>query len=165
MDAGHPAWQTQMLDQTVPALLQARHFDGLFLDTLDSLSLVPGSRDGAVSLLHRLRSVFPEATLLANRGFDLLASTAADLDGVVFEAFSTYYRDGDYRMWHSPQREQHARLAAWLGELQAAHGLALLALDYAPPDNLELRAYAERRAQAHGMISYVTTWDLQAPPL
>ena len=66
----------------MPALLQAGHFDGLFLDTLDSLSRLPGCREGALRLLHRLRSAFPEAILLANRGFDLLASIAADLDGL-----------------------------------------------------------------------------------
>ena len=37
----------------------------------------------------------------------------------------------------------------------------LLALDYARPDNPETRVYAERRAWAHGMTPYVTTWDLQ----
>jgi polysaccharide biosynthesis protein PelA len=160
IDTRHPAWRQHVLSTRIPAILAQSRFDGLFLDTLDSQDLFPEIRGGTISLVHAIRAAYPNAILVANRGFTLLEQIAADLDGVMFESFSTYYRAGHYHNWDTLDRENNERLADWINRLRLTYPLTLFALDYALPHEKERIEYAVRRARVHGFIPYVTTANL-----
>ncbi len=52
-------------------------------------------------------AAFPDAILVADRGFTILDHIAADLDGIVFECFSTLPA-GRYSAWDPPFRIQRS---------------------------------------------------------
>lgn len=143
----HPLWQRLVLERAEQALADT---DGLLLDTLDSAP-VPG----LLTLIRQLSDQFPQAALIANRGFELLPAAAPLLGGVLFEAFSTA---------HSPYRlHDAAGLAYTAGRLEAVRGLGLpvTALDYA--DTPALASAARARAQALGLQTFVSDRELSLP--
>jgi len=160
IDTRHPAWRQHVLSTRIPAILAQGRFDGLFLDTLDSQDLFPEIRSGSIAIVHAIRASYPNALLVANRGFTILEQIAPDLEGVMFESFSTYYRAGHYHNWDTLDRQYNERLADWLRRLRRTYPLAILALDYALPGDKASIEYAVGRARAHGFIPYVTTANL-----
>jgi polysaccharide biosynthesis protein PelA len=160
VDTRDPAWLAYLSTTCIPAILAHRRFDGLFLDTLDSQDLFPEIRNGSIALVHAIHAAFPDALLVANRGFTILDHIAADLDGVVFECFSLYHRAGRYFTWNSPEREYNEQLAGWLQILGRTYPLAVFTLDHALPGDKASREYAASRARAHGFIPYLSTANL-----
>jgi uncharacterized protein (TIGR01370 family) len=161
VDTRDPAWSEYLLTTRIPAILTCGGFDGLFLDTLDSQDLFPEIRDGSIALVHAIRAAYPEVILVANRGFTILDCIAHDLDGLVFESFSTYHRAGRYSTWKTPQREYHNRLADWLNHVRHTHSLVILTLDYALASDVARIEYATRRARAYGFVPYMSTAHLE----
>jgi uncharacterized protein (TIGR01370 family) len=157
IDTRHPAWRQHVLSTRIPAILEQGHFDGLFLDTLDSQDLFPEIRDGTSSLIRAIHNTYPSAILVANRGFTILERMAPDLDGVMFESFSRYCRAGRYDIWKTADLEHNGRLAKWLQQLRLQYPLAILTLDYALPGDTASIEYAVGRARAYGFVPYVTT--------
>jgi polysaccharide biosynthesis protein PelA len=160
IDVRDPAWLQHLLKTRIPAILEYGCFDGLFLDTLDSQDLFPEIRSGSIALVRAIHTAFPDAILVANRGFTILEHIAADLDGVVFECFSLYHRAGRYSTWNSPEREYNDRLAGWLQILGCTYPLAVFTLDYALPGDKASIEYAVGRAHAYGFLPYLTTANL-----
>jgi len=160
IDVRRPEWSSLLLDQRIPLLRS--EFDGLFLDTLDAHVRYPELQESMTALVWRIRGAWPSAVLLANRGFHLLDSIAPALDGVVFEAFSSYYRSGAYHDWHGADREYTDVMAGRLAAARERRSLLTLALDYAAPGDQRRLARSVQRARSAGLIPYVSTFDLQA---
>ena len=145
VDAAHPQWARTLLAR---AAASVAHADGLLLDTLDSAE--PGA---TLARVRDVRAAFPQATLVANRGFGLLPELAPLLrphgGGVLFEALSTT---------HAPAYAAHdaGGLAYTAGQLAEVRRLELpvWALDYA--DTPQLAAWARARAATLGLGTFVT---------
>jgi hypothetical protein len=154
LDCRRPAWQDEVLQRRVPEIMQ-RGFAGLFLDTIDVQDLFPATRPGVVQMVQRLHACFPTLLLAANRGFSVLPQIMPALDAVVFEAFTTHCQNRSYAPWTGPDLLWTEGKAV---ELRATCGdRAILALDYAAPEDDTLRRLAEQRAAEHGFASFVTT--------
>jgi uncharacterized protein (TIGR01370 family) len=154
IDAGQPGWQQLMSDLTGEFV--AKGYDGVFLDTLDTVDVYPATAPGMVQLVRRLRADHPAALLVQNRGFSVVDQTAAEIDAIMFEDVSTTY---DF----ATQEYSPADNTATVEELQALHrqtGLPILALDYAPPDNPGLAARAVKLARDYGFIPAVSVINL-----
>ncbi len=160
IDTRDKAWEQHLISTYIPAILNDSHFDGLFLDTVDSQDLFPELRASMAALVAAIRAAYPSAVLVVNRGFAILDHIAGDIDGVMFECFSTCHRAGHYATWSSPIREYNSRIADWLNRLRLTYPLTILALDYAHPSEKPRIEYAVRRARAYGFLPYVCTWDL-----
>ena len=87
VDAGNPVWQAKIVDEAAHILSYG--VDGLFMDTLDTVDIDISSLPGMVSLVKKLDETFPEAKLVANRGFTILPYISANIDGLMFESFNT----------------------------------------------------------------------------
>ena len=84
------------------------------------------------------------------------------VDTVLFEAFTTY-RDGKrYAAWEGADLAWTETQARRIQSLNCAW--PILALDYAAPQDAELRRLAVARASAHGFSSFVSTWALDWLP-
>ncbi len=162
LDCRLAAWQNHVLNVSIPAIMQ-RGFAGLFLDTIDVQEIFPETRKGAADLVRQIRAQYPSILLAANRGFSLLEETNFCLDAFLFEAFTTHCRDGEYAAWNGSEllwTEQKAT------ELRAISGdRPILALDYAAPEDSELRRLATERAGSHGFVSFVGTRYLNWLPV
>ena len=151
VDVGHAAWRDLTLRHAERSL--ERGFAGLFLDTLDTVSLFPEDREPLIGIVASLRSLIGDRYLMANRGLALAAELAPLVDGFLFEAFSTTWAGG-YRAL--PQHELLAN-ARVLQDLQRT-GRDLYALDYATSP--ALTRFAQARAATHGLPSQVSNRDL-----
>lgn len=87
VDAGSPVWQDIIIERARQILEMGA--DGLFMDTIDSVDIDMATAGGMVSLIKRLREEFPDAKLVANRGFSVLDYIGKYIDGMMFESFNT----------------------------------------------------------------------------
>ncbi|MBN1920148.1 MAG: endo alpha-1,4 polygalactosaminidase [Anaerolineae bacterium] len=161
LDCRTPGWQAEVLERRVPRLCE-QGFDGLLLDTLDVQERFPETRPGVIALVQRIKARFPQLQLIPNRGFSILSAIANVSYALLFEAFSTYATGAGYAAWDkaalawTEERARESRI--YMGEKQ------VLALDYAEPENLALRAWAQKRAAEHGWLSFVSTHALDWLP-
>lgn len=166
LDVTHPAWPRWVLDHLAqPAW--TRGFDGLFLDTLDSIELLgkrlPGEKATAkaalISVIKQLHERQPDRKLLMNRGFALLDQVSAYADGVLIESV--------FQTWEGREQKYRAVTESdtqWLLDHAMnvkRHGLPVLVVDYVSPENTNLASETIQRIQALDCIPYIATPDLQ----
>ena len=89
VDVSNPVWQEKILEEAGRILDYG--VDGLFLDTLDTVDVRPESIGGLTELVRLLHETYPEAKLVANRGFNLLKYISPYISGLMFESFNTTY--------------------------------------------------------------------------
>lgn len=156
-------WQSDILDLTdkrwadllvdgVAAAADRQGFDGFFLDTLDSIDV--RDRAAGVALLQRLRASFPEAHIMANRGFDLLPELEGVVDSVLVESvYGTF--DFEREVYRKVPEEETRALERRLQEVEQL-GYEIYVLDYADPldENraFEIAAQIEQKGW-HAMVS------------
>ena len=155
IDAGQVGWQDLLLNEAIPHILQVP-FDGLFLDTLDTVDVFPKTLEGMVTLVQRMRAAYPQLILIQNRGFSVLDRTAPDIDALMFEAMSSNYDFSAGRYSRAEREEEPNRVR----EAATKHGLVVLSLDYAVPDDLATIQWCYDRAHEYGFVPYVSTINL-----
>jgi hypothetical protein len=92
LDVTSAAWEGVIVKMAESAA--AKGYDGLFLDTVDSIHLIAKTdakkgeqaKTAMVQLIARLREKFPTAKLVMNRGFDLWPLVHQHLDAVLVES-------------------------------------------------------------------------------
>lgn len=152
VDPAHPEWMKNRLEEAQKAVEMG--FEGLFLDTLDTVTLFPQDRFIMLGLISQLREKLGARLIFANRGFHLLPELATLVNGVVLESFSTTWTPWGYRVL--PAYELEYNLSC-LYRLQGL-SLELYALDYA--NNLWLEGYARLRALFYGLPTFVSNRNL-----
>ena len=152
-------WQQHM--QNSAALLKARGFTGLFLDTLDSYQLLdtkhskPEQQAGLVNIIKSLSNTFNKHLIL-NRGFELLPKLAGFASDLVAEGLYSHYnpRDNSYKL---TTKDDQAWLIAQLNKAQTL-GFNVQVIDYAKPNNRLAMALKIKQA---GFTPWVTDGHLQ----
>lgn len=170
LDVTDPAWM-EFIVEDVAAAAVAKGYDGLFLDTLDSVALIakqqPAKGDAChralVALIHRLRQRFPDKQIVLNRGFDLVREVRHDIQGVMAESLYQSWGPslGQYREVGAEDRKW---LLARLEEARAA-GLRVFVLDYAPADDPATAMVTAQKIAAHGFVPFVSTPELSGRAL
>lgn len=158
IDVNQPGWQELII--SLAREYMKKGYDGVFLDTVDTLNLFPQTLPAFINLIHRLRISLPDALLIQNRGFAILDRVVSDLDALMFESLSSTY---DF------QRRQYVfidntALAQQIAQLHKQTGLPILALDYAPVDNPAMARLARQKARSFGFISAVSVIHLTDIP-
>ena len=159
IDANQSGWQKLMTDLTGEYL--AKGYDGVFLDTVDTVSVYPETNPGMITLIHGLRVAYPEALLIQNRGMDVVDEVAADLDGIMFEDVSTTY---DFETQEYSLRTNNNSEIDLMKEFQQKYKMPVLGLDYAPADNPGMAWRAVKTARENGFIPCVSTINLDDIP-
>ena len=166
----HPVWKSAFCNTNSAAfradriaeakrLVNDLGYQGIFLDTIDHVDRDPDVTDAMVGLIHDLRQALgDDKVIVANRGFTILPRIAPDIDGMMFEYFSTWHdwnatgRDA-YRAM-SPQ-DMDARLDEVNFKIKPALKVApfkVLVLDYCRPDQQDLIKLIYDRAAAFGFL-------------
>jgi hypothetical protein len=139
--------------------------DGYFLDTVETTVLYPACRAGMLELIRKLRAAHPQAVIVLNRGFDVIADSAEEVDGLMYESFTLSYDQAtkSYVMMRPSALDFTLRqMETVLRPQQKAYGLVVLALDYAAnADDPNIRI-AYDRAATLGAIPCVTDIYLDA---
>ena len=177
----NPTWNSDIIDltdarwveyfatQLAPAAL-APGFDGLFLDTLDAIELIPATaaraaalRAGLVTLIRRLHTALPGKRIIVNRGFSVFAEIRDSVDGVLAESlFETH----DFAT-KSARAVAPGETTALLTQLQriAAAGRQVYVLDYTDPTDAARATNAADRIRALGFHAFVSTPSLDGAML
>lgn len=163
-DAREPAWRRYFLDNAYK-MRQEKGVDGFFLDTIDTSDLYKESAAAMVSLIRELRAQNPDSVIVLNRGFHTVEELAPDVDGVMFESFTTSYD------WSSSEYIT-MRPSAWdwglyvheetLKPAMEDHGLVVLSLDYTRSGDAPEVKTAFDRAASFGYVPEVSTIMLDA---
>ncbi len=165
MDSANPSWRRFFLQRVITPLWQ-EGYRGFFLDTLDAYRTAVGKsrfadmENGLVALVRTIKSKYPTARLIFNRGFPLLGRLRPDVFAVVAESLFRGYspaRGGYYRV--------PAKARAWLlGKLEAVKkvGIPVIAIDYVPPGQRELARRTAARISRLGIVPWVTDKDLSS---
>lgn len=161
VDCRSEHWHRYLLDERIPDLL-GHGATGLFLDTIDIQETHPITRPGVISLMHAIRHQYPDAVLVANRGFAILDTVLSVADAVAFEAFSSHYNGATYSLWRNQDLAWTALMATRLNKTRG--NSPVLTIDYAGPDDCHLRRQATDRALKYGFIPYVSTYTLDWLP-
>ncbi len=144
------------------ARLWADGYRGFFLDALDSwVPYAQGEARAAqaealAGFISELKRDYPQISLIANRGFEVLDRVAPLLDGLVAESLYAGYL---------PRRDGYREVAAadrdWLlPRLLAAreqHGLPVTVIDYLPLARRDEADALIQRIEAHGFRAWVAS--------
>jgi polysaccharide biosynthesis protein PelA len=148
----HPGWNRTLFERAKLALEMGFH--GFFLDTIDRSSVA--DRRALTKIIRDLRTRWPGAPIMLNRGFELLPSVQDLVDGVVFESLSTTWtlegKKVEYARVTDETLEVNLHVAQQLRDLGRRWELALWALDYT--DSRELESFAQATAKAFGFVTF-----------
>ncbi|MCA9836305.1 MAG: endo alpha-1,4 polygalactosaminidase [Trueperaceae bacterium] len=156
VDASQVGWQELMLSLASEYI--AMGFDGLFLDTIDTVNIFPQTKAGMIHLIERLDAHYPNSLLIQNRGLALLDDVLPYIDALMVESLSSTYDfvQKDYVY------VDNAGLALELSQFSKKTGLPVLSLDYA---NSALMAESSRQlALSYGFLPAVSEIWLDSIP-
>lgn len=164
VNAGNPLWQEWIIKHKIPSVLE-KGCDGIFMDTVDTVSLYPETLEGMVDLIKKIRQTYPEIKIVQNRGFAVLPRTAPYIDAVMFEDFSinydwtrdVYSRMSDEELAYAAAEAINNLVKVQQREKRRGHIVHVVALDYAEPFQKKLIGFCYARAWAYGFIPYVST--------
>ncbi|MBX3066570.1 MAG: endo alpha-1,4 polygalactosaminidase [Anaerolineae bacterium] len=150
VNANEQGWQKLMVELTGEFL--AKGFDGVFLDTVDTVDVYPDTKAGMIKIVQSLREAYPDALLVQNRGFTIIEDVTSAIDGVMFESLTGSYDFNKKEYIYA----DNSFLAKQMVELSKRTGIVILALDYAPPDNPAMAYVAVQAARKYGFVSAVS---------
>ena len=141
--------------------IKNKGFDGIFLDTIDTVDLYPEFKNGMVSLIEFIREKNPEFMIVANRGFSIFEDIFRYIDGILFECLSTHYDFSrkKYEKWEGSDNIWVENKAMQIREIihkNNRNSFLLLALDYCRENDNSLIEYAERKAKKFGFLIYIS---------
>ncbi|MEN0061051.1 MAG: endo alpha-1,4 polygalactosaminidase [Myxococcota bacterium] len=162
-DTTQVGWQDFVLGQAQQ--LHDLGYDGLFLDTVDTVDVYPDTIPGMVELIGRLRTQHPEGILVQNRGMNVIPQTGPDVDALMFEVFSTRYdfEQTDYARTDT-QAPGYPEIVEKAVDYRLSGGV-VLAQDFGTPDtDPDLLCYARNRALHHRFVpSYADKFFVEPP--
>lgn len=160
VDQSWPGWADFVVEQLAAPLWQAG-YRGFFLDTLDSYQLATPPAEwarqqaGLLAVIGALKKRFPQATIIANRGFELLPQMAPLIDAVAAESLYQGWR-ADRQQYRVVPEADRAWLSGKLHEVQQRWGKLAIAIDYVAPGQRALARQTAARIGADGFIPWVS---------
>lgn len=157
MDLANPAWRAFLITHYF-APLYAKGYRGFFLDTLDSYQLSKKDKAlqeaGLVALFKTLHQRFPDASLIANRGFEVMPKIHTQVEAVVAESLYGSWDAAQKRYVPIAQKDRDWLLAK-LNDIKATYALPIIVVDYAPPSDRVMARQLRNNIISHGFIPWV----------
>lgn len=176
LDPRSTGYQNYLLTQI--DTLWDQGYRGFFLDTLDSYRLglraaadARQAEAGWVKLIRAIHTRHPQATLLLNRGFELLPDIAPLVSGVIAESLFDGY-DAHHRSYVRVSADDRRWLLGQLNTVRDRYHLPVTVIDYRPRSERDAaRATAQRVAElgfepwvADGLLSTLGVGTLEVMP-
>ncbi|MBV8271713.1 MAG: bifunctional glycoside hydrolase 114/ polysaccharide deacetylase family protein [Cupriavidus sp.] len=161
IDQAADGWPAFYVDKVITPLWE-RGFRGFFLDTLDSYQLVAKTdaerarqEAGMVRVIQAIKTRYPEARLIFNRGFEILPQVHQWVEAVAFESLYRGWDQGKGRYVDVTENDRN-----WLLDqartVREQYGLPVVSIDYCPPADRRCARDTARRIRALGVLPYVT---------
>jgi hypothetical protein len=170
LNVTRPGWEEWLVEDMVRPAIE-KGFDGVVLDTLDSVSrivaqqpsLAPACQKALVSAVERIRRDFPGKRIVLDGALRLAEKLSGVIDGVMVE--------GVYQTWSAEDKtytptgiETSELLLSHISRIQAKK-LPILIVDPVMPANVSLAQGTARRIRALGCIPFITTPGMQGEEL
>lgn len=156
-------WQNYLLDKRVPQLLE-KGFDGLFLDTLDSIVELAqedqvkyvGMTAAMVSFLAKLQERYPQLYTMANRGIEAAPDYGGFVNSILAESMTTDYnfKTKKYRV---RKVEEAAAYHAILAQVKSKYNISIYSLDYWSKEDKQTIAAIYAANRKKGYLPYVAS--------
>ena len=156
VDVRQQGWRQLMVELTGEFL--DKGFDGIFMDTVDTVDSYPETTSSMVDLIKTLRATYPDALLVQNRGFSVVDDVAGAIDALMFEGLTGSY---DFAS-ESYVYADNSFTAEQMVDLEKRTDLVILALDYADTPAMAYRAV--EAAKNYGFVPAVSTIMLDDIP-
>ncbi|MBF0350360.1 MAG: endo alpha-1,4 polygalactosaminidase [SAR324 cluster bacterium] len=165
VDIRSEKWQEWLLNVRIPHILR-RGFNGLFLDTMDSVIYMEqtnperkGMVEASIRLVQRIKQQFPEIYIMVNRGVEAAPQYGPYVDAILAESFFADYNFTD-KTYELRPIEDAKEYVGILTNVKKDHGVALFGLDYWYPDDKKNIRLIYEIQKKHGFIPYVATVEL-----
>ena len=164
VDIADPNWKKFVIE-TLAKSAADKGYEGLFLDTVDSVTLLEragmapeSAREAMTSIIAGLREAYPKMPIIMNRGFSLLEHVEGLIDSVLIESvFQTYdFKTGKY---DKTTDQNTARLKEWVQYLQDRKKEVII-VDYVNPNESERAQVTAKLIKDLGCVPFITTPDL-----
>lgn len=170
-------WQSRVIDQTAPgwpqffvdqvvAPLHRQGYRNFFLDTLDSYHLLATSPEdrsrqeqGLVRAIRQLKTRYPDAKLITNRGFEILPHIGDLVSAVAAESLFQSW-DNERKQYAAVPVADRQWLSAELERVRDQYGLPVIVIDYVAPADRALARETAKQIHSLGFIPWVTNGDL-----
>ncbi len=168
VDVRRPSWTAHVIEDVIPEILR-KGFDGIFIDTLDSVEDLEvrhpekykGMIEGTANMIKTIRMHYPNMKIMVNRGYKVLPHIAREIDYVLAEGTLAEYdfKTGKSKLFADAVYQEYAGMAEKL-KVQAPH-LQIMAVDYWDMEDIEGVKKIYQKHRENGFIPYVTTIDLE----
>lgn len=169
VDVSDPKWKTFLIE-TLAKNAVDKGYEGFFLDTLDSVSLLEKNgvnqdlcRDAMKAIIIGLKEAYPELPIIVNRGFTLMQHVEDSVDGVLIESLYRSYDFESNKYIETPAQDTK-RLKEWVQYIQDK-GKEVIVVDYVNPKDHELAASTAKMIQELNCVALVTTPGLMGASL
>lgn len=166
LDQSNPGWQKFFLSRIIKPLWN-QGYRGFFLDTLDSYRLIGENpkeikkqQQGLIATIRMIKTTYPDAKIILNRGFEILPEIKPLVDEVVAESL--------FHGWNNPKKayvtvskQDRASLLKELAKAKAM-GLPITIIDYMPGTNMEAVQKNIQAIRKLGFNPWIADGDLTA---
>jgi hypothetical protein len=163
-NAGDRNWRDDRVAEA-KRLVNEVGFDGIFLDTVDDVSIYPETFEGMARMIEEFRRALPDAPIVMNQSWELMVKVAPVIDGVMLEGFSTSYDFASKTHRRNPPSWDDAGLARvkkYVEPTRKAHPFQVFVLDYVDPQQVEFAQQAADRAATFGFLHCLAPMALDA---
>jgi polysaccharide biosynthesis protein PelA len=169
VDVRNPAWTKYLVETVIPQVIKAG-FDGIFVDTLDSVveleakypQKYSGMTIAAAQVIRTIRLNYPDLKIMINRGFEVMPHIAHDVDYVLAEAVFANY---DFKT-KKPSLFPESVYQEYVDKMHALRKqvphLRFMTLDYWDMEDTKGVREIYRRHRENGFMPYVSTIALDA---
>lgn len=170
------AWDSLIVDFTNPQYqeflikkmkkIQKQGYDHFFLDTLDApFGVVSPSeeakyKEGLKKLLQTIRISFPNAKIIANRGFEADEGLCQNVNAVAAESLYQGINTVNFQ-YKEVSEADRVWISNQLKRFQSC-GLEAIAIDYVHEKNTQLRRATADKIAREGFTPYVTDYKLKS---
>lgn len=166
MDAANPDWRNFVVDSIISPLW-AKGYKHFFFDTMDSYQLVAktdakrhAQEQGLILLIHAVKTKYPGATIILNRGFELLPKVQKDVAGFAAESLYNGY-NATKKQYQEVSESNRAWLSTKLNEIKKA-GLKAYVIDYLPLEQQDKATQLAEKISSDGFVPYVGMANLDS---
>ncbi len=168
IDVRNEAWTKMLIEELIPTIL-AKGFDGILIDTMDSVVQpeidnpvkYKGMKRAAIKLIKDVRTAYPDMKIMMNRGLEILPDVAVDVDYVMAESVYTDWVPNPKKPVRV-SKETNDYYVDLIKKSQAiSPKLKVYSMEYWNMKDTAGVKQIYRDQRALGWVPYVSTMDLQ----